>query len=153
MSVPSPIVLSMSFTFIDLFAGIGGFHGALSALGGECVYASEIDKDAARIYNRNWGLQPDGDITIAANENTMQVPEHDVLVGGFPCQPFSKSGKQRGMDEARFTLTIPSLLQGEAPLRMTMQCIFARNIIYQKVLTYIWFRGKLFLKKFGFEIN
>lgn len=94
----------MSFTFIDLFAGIGGFHGALSALGGECVYASEIDKDAARIYNRNWGLQPDGDITIAANENNMQVPEHDVLVGGFPCQPFSKSGKQRGMDEARGTL-------------------------------------------------
>ena len=94
----------MSFTFIDLFAGIGGFHGALSALGGDCVYASEIDKDAARIYNRNWGLQPDGDITIAANENNMEVPEHDVLVGGFPCQPFSKSGKQRGMDEARGTL-------------------------------------------------
>lgn len=94
----------MSFTFIDLFAGIGGFHGALSALGGECVYASEIDKDAARIYNRNWGLQPDGDITLAANENNMDVPEHDVLVGGFPCQPFSKSGKQRGMDEARGTL-------------------------------------------------
>jgi DNA (cytosine-5)-methyltransferase 1 len=94
----------MSFTFIDLFAGIGGFHGALSALGGECVYASEIDKDAARIYNRNWGLQPDGDITLAANEKNMDVPEHDVLVGGFPCQPFSKSGKQRGMDEARGTL-------------------------------------------------
>lgn len=94
----------MSFTFIDLFAGIGGFHGALSALGGECVYASEIDKDAARIYNRNWGLQPDGDITLAANETNMDVPEHDVLVGGFPCQPFSKSGKQRGMDEARGTL-------------------------------------------------
>lgn len=94
----------MSFTFIDLFAGIGGFHGALSALGGECVYASEIDLDAARIYNRNWGLQPDGDITLAANENNMGVPEHDVLVGGFPCQPFSKSGKQRGMDEARGTL-------------------------------------------------
>lgn len=94
----------MSFKFVDLFAGIGGFHGALSALGGECVYASEIDKDAARIYNRNWGLQPDGDITLAANEHNMDVPEHDVLVGGFPCQPFSKSGKQRGMDEARGTL-------------------------------------------------
>ena len=104
LSVRHPIVLTMSFTFIDLFAGIGGFHGALTALGGECVYASEIDKDAARIYNRNWGLQPDGDITLAANEKIMHVPEHDVLVGGFPCQPFSKSGKQRGMDEARGTL-------------------------------------------------
>ena len=72
-----------------MFAGIGGFHGALSALGGECVYASEIDKDAARIYSRNWGLQPDGDITLAANEDNMEVPEHDVLVGGFPCQDYS----------------------------------------------------------------
>lgn len=95
---------SVSFTFVDLFAGIGGFHAALSALGGECVYASEIDKDAARIYSRNWGLHPDGDITFAANEFNMDVPDHDVLVGGFPCQPFSKSGKQRGMDEARGTL-------------------------------------------------
>jgi DNA (cytosine-5)-methyltransferase 1 len=68
------------------------------------VYASEIDEDAARIYSRNWGLKPDGDITIAANEDNMDVPEHDMLVGGFPCQPFSKSGKQRGMDEARGTL-------------------------------------------------
>ncbi len=67
----------MSFKFVDLFAGIGGFHGALSALGGECVYASEIDKAAARIYSRNWGLAPDGDITLAANETTMDVPEHD----------------------------------------------------------------------------
>jgi len=94
----------MSFTFVDLFAGIGGFHGALSALGGRCVYASEIDKDASRIYNRNWGLYPEGDITVAANEENMDVPEHDVLVGGFPCQPFSKSGKQKGMDEVRGTL-------------------------------------------------
>ena len=94
----------MSFKFVDLFAGIGGFHGALSALGGQCVYASEIDKDAARIYARNWGMYPAGDITLAANESTMEVPEHDVLVGGFPCQPFSKSGKQQGMDETRGTL-------------------------------------------------
>ena len=92
------------FTYIDLFAGIGCFHAALGALGGECVYASEIDQDAARIYQRNWGLQPDGDITVAANENVMEVPEHDVLVAGFPCQPFSKSGKQLGMEETRGTL-------------------------------------------------
>ncbi len=104
MSVRSPKVSTMSFKFVDLFAGIGGFHGALSALGGECVYASEIDPAAARIYLRNWGIQPHGDITLAANENVMDVPPHDVLVGGFPCQPFSKSGKQKGMDEARGTL-------------------------------------------------
>jgi DNA (cytosine-5)-methyltransferase 1 len=94
----------MSFTFVDLFAGIGGFHAALGSMGGKCVYASEIDKDAARIYQRNWGLAPDGDITLAANDEVMDVPPHDVLVGGFPCQPFSKSGKQMGMEETRGTL-------------------------------------------------
>lgn len=94
----------MTFKFVDLFAGIGGFHGALGALGGECVYASEIDKSAARIYLRNWGIEPEGDITLAANDTTMEVPDHDLLVGGFPCQPFSKSGKQKGMEEARGTL-------------------------------------------------
>ena len=94
----------MSFKFVDLFAGIGGFHAALGALGGECVYASEWDKNAARIYERNWNLKPDGDITLAANDEVMDVPEHDVLVGGFPCQPFSKSGKQMGMEETRGTL-------------------------------------------------
>jgi DNA (cytosine-5)-methyltransferase 1 len=94
----------MAFTFVDLFAGIGGFHGALSAHGGECVFASEIDKDAARVYLRNWGIMPEGDITELANENVMRIPEHDVLVGGFPCQPFSKSGKQLGMEETRGTL-------------------------------------------------
>jgi DNA (cytosine-5)-methyltransferase 1 len=94
----------MSFKFVDLFAGIGGFHAALGALGGECVYASEWDKDSARIYERNWNLKPDGDITLAANDEVMNVPDHDVLVGGFPCQPFSKSGKQMGMEETRGTL-------------------------------------------------
>ena len=94
----------MSFKFVDLFAGIGGFHAALSALGGTCEYASEIDESASRIYLRNWGIKPAGDITLAANEENMEVPNHDVLVGGFPCQPFSKSGKQLGMEEARGTL-------------------------------------------------
>jgi DNA (cytosine-5)-methyltransferase 1 len=94
----------MSFTFIDLFAGIGGFHGALSALGGQAVYASEIDDNAATVYKDNWHLIPAGDITLAANETQMLVPSHQVLTGGFPCQPFSKSGKQKGMDETRGTL-------------------------------------------------
>lgn len=94
----------MSFTFVDLFAGIGGFHAALEALGGECVYANEIDPRAAAVYELNWGLNPLGDITIDASETQMLVPKHDVLVAGFPCQPFSKSGAQRGMDETRGTL-------------------------------------------------
>ena len=94
----------MAFTFIDLFAGIGGFHAALEALGGKCVYAVEIDPAAANVYERNWGMNPLGDITEDVSENSMRVPKHDVLVAGFPCQPFSKSGAQRGMDETRGTL-------------------------------------------------
>jgi DNA (cytosine-5)-methyltransferase 1 len=93
-----------AFTFIDLFAGIGGFHAALSSAGGECVFASEIDGAAAAVYKRNWGIDPLGDITAVANESVVNVPVHDVLAAGFPCQPFSKSGAQRGMDETRGTL-------------------------------------------------
>jgi DNA (cytosine-5)-methyltransferase 1 len=93
-----------AFRFIDLFAGVGGFHAALKAFGGECVYAVEIDKAAAAVYERNWGHNPLGDIVEDANDDTMNVPAHEVLVAGFPCQPFSKSGAQRGMEEARGTL-------------------------------------------------
>jgi DNA (cytosine-5)-methyltransferase 1 len=92
-----------SFTFVDLFAGIGGFHAALGALGGECVYAIEKDKAAAAVYERNWKIPALGDI-VEDTEGKMRVPKHDVLAAGFPCQPFSKSGYQRGMDEARGTL-------------------------------------------------
>lgn len=92
------------FTFVDLFAGIGGFHAALSGFGGKCAYASEIDPAASAVYRRNWGLDPLGDLTEAANDAMVSVPAHDLLAAGFPCQPFSKSGAQRGMDETRGTL-------------------------------------------------
>jgi len=91
------------FTFVDLFAGVGGFHAALSAFGGKCVYAVEKDAEAAAVYERNWGIKAHGDI-VEDTETRMRVPKHDVLAAGFPCQPFSKSGFQRGMDEARGTL-------------------------------------------------
>lgn len=94
----------MHFRFVDLFAGIGGFHAALSGLGGKCVYAVEIDRYAAAVYKRNWGLDPLGDITDDVSDEQFNVPPHDVLVGGFPCQPFSKSGAQLGMEETRGTL-------------------------------------------------
>lgn len=119
----------MSFTFIDLFAGIGGFHAALGALGGQCVYASEWDEDAAKIYERNWNLKPDGDITLSANDEVMNVPDHDVLVGGFPCQPFSKSGKQQGMDETRGTLfwNIAKIIKEKKPSIVLLENV--RNIV------------------------
>jgi len=94
----------MSFRYVDLFAGIGGFHAALTAMGGTCVYAVEIDPKAAFIYKKNWGLDPLGDITAHISKGKTFVPKHDVLVAGFPCQPFSKSGEQKGMDEIRGTL-------------------------------------------------
>ena len=95
-----------AFTYSDLFAGIGGFHAALSAMGGECVYAVEIDRAAARVYEQNWDIDPLGDITNDAREDGVAptVRPHNVLAAGFPCQPFSKSGAQKGMEEVRGTL-------------------------------------------------
>jgi len=101
---PSRRVKGVSFRFVDLFCGIGGFHAAMAGLGGECVYAVDIDKAAALVYQRNWGRDPLGDIALDANEERVTIPPHDVLCAGFPCQPFSKSGHQRGMEETRGTL-------------------------------------------------
>ena len=94
----------MAFKFVDLFAGIGGFHAALSSMGGKCVYAVEIDPRAAAVYKSNWGVNALGDITQDVSDRDVLVPDHDVLVAGFPCQPFSKSGAQLGMEETRGTL-------------------------------------------------
>lgn len=80
--------------FIDLFAGLGGFHQALSSLGHQCVFASEIDPELAKLYERNLGLKPAGDI----RKSYKTIPPHDILCAGFPCQPFSKAGEQMGFD-------------------------------------------------------
>lgn len=83
------------FTFIDLFAGLGGFHIALERLGGTCVFAAELQEHLRHLYEVNHGLRPAGDITKVA---PAAVPEHDVLTAGFPCQPFSKAGEQLGFE-------------------------------------------------------
>ncbi len=86
---------------IDLFAGIGGFHLAFSSFGAEIVYACEWDKEAAKVYEENYGLKPVGDITKI---NEKDVPDHDIMCAGFPCQAFSISGNQRGFEDSRGTL-------------------------------------------------
>lgn len=84
------------FKFIDLFCGIGGFHQALSDLGGECVYACDIDKHCREAYYRNYGITPDSDITKV---NPADIPDYDILCAGFPCQAFSKAGKRLGFND------------------------------------------------------
>ncbi|NDV27259.1 DNA (cytosine-5-)-methyltransferase [Desulfovibrio sp. JC010] len=91
----------MSFTFIDLFAGIGGFHQAAKHFNGECVFASEIDKYAQNAYFHNYHIHPAGDITQIPEQ---EIPEHDFLFAGFPCQPFSIIGQQKGFSDTRGTL-------------------------------------------------
>lgn len=87
--------------FIDLFAGIGGFRFALESVGAKCVFSSEIDKFAQKTYEANHGEIPSGDITKINSED---IPAHDILCGGFPCQPFSISGKQKGFEDSRGTM-------------------------------------------------
>lgn len=89
------------FQFIDLFAGIGGIRLPFQELGGECVFSSEWDKFAQVTYAANYGEVPSGDITkIAATD----IPDHDVLLAGFPCQSFSQAGLKRGFNDTRGTM-------------------------------------------------
>jgi DNA (cytosine-5)-methyltransferase 1 len=89
------------FKFIDLFAGIGGIRIAFEKQGGKCVFTSEWDKFAQLTYSENFGDVPSGDITEIHEKD---VPSHDVLLAGFPCQPFSHAGLKRGFDDIRGTL-------------------------------------------------
>ena len=89
------------FTFIDLFAGIGGMRLAFESAGGRCVFSSEWDRFCQKTYLANFGQQPEGDITKV---DAASIPDHDILVAGFPCQPFSLAGKKKGFEDTRGTL-------------------------------------------------
>lgn len=89
------------YTFIDLFAGLGGFRLAMESLGAKCVYSNEWDLPAQEVYKNNFGEIPEGDITKVDEKS---IPNHDILCAGFPCQAFSISGKQRGFEDSRGTL-------------------------------------------------
>lgn len=87
--------MTKALRFIDLFAGLGGFHLALEELGHRCVFASELNVELQGIYEKNFGMTPNGDIREVS---VASIPPHDILCAGFPCQPFSKAGEQDGFD-------------------------------------------------------
>ena len=102
------------FTIIDLFAGIGGIRQAFQRVGGYTVYSSEWDKFAQTTYRVNYGEVPDGDITKVDEKD---IPDHDILLAGFPCQPFSQAGLKKGFEDARGTLffDIARILKAKRP--------------------------------------
>jgi len=123
-SVPFPTPDKPKFTFIDLFAGIGGFRIAMQNLGGKCLFTSEWDKDAQRTYRANFGEVPFGDIT--KEETKSYIPDNfDVLCGGFPCQAFSIAGKRGGFEDTRGTLffDVAEIIKRKQP-----KAIFLENV-------------------------
>lgn len=127
----------MSLTFIDLFAGIGGFHEALESMSATCVFASEIDPFARDIYIRNRSNNLTGEFNQDFNEIfegsiTKRIPKHDILTAGFPCQPFSKSGFQRGIDDIRGNhfLGIARIIEERRPRVVLLENV--RNLVGPK---------------------
>lgn len=100
-NIPFEKVKNPRFRFIDLFAGIGGIRIPFQELGGDCVFTSEWDKFAQKTYRLNFGDEPHGDITQI---NEKDIPNFDVLLAGFPCQPFSQAGLKKGFADTRGTL-------------------------------------------------
>jgi len=103
-----------NFTFIDLFAGIGGMRQGFQRAKGVCVFSSEFEKNAQETYEKNYGEFPFGDITKISEQD---IPNHDILIGGFPCQPFSHAGLKLGIDDTRGTLfyNIATILKHKKP--------------------------------------
>ncbi|MBA7654622.1 hypothetical protein ES703_62504 [subsurface metagenome] len=136
--------------FIDLFAGLGGFHLAAKQLGGKCVFASEIDSKLRENYKANFGIEPAGDIKKV---DAKDVPPHDLLCAGFPCQPFSKAGGQMGWKDAiRGTVffNIVEILQYHQPKFIILENVahFARH---DEGNTYA--RVRKSLESLGYEVK
>ncbi len=113
------------FTFIDLFAGIGGFHVAMNNIGGKCVFACEIDRAARETYKFNHRIEEDIFASDITQVESFDVPEHGILCAGFPCQPFSQAGFKKGFDDMRGTLffDIARIIEAKKP-----KAIFLENV-------------------------
>jgi DNA (cytosine-5)-methyltransferase 1 len=118
---------STSLRFIDLFAGIGGIRLALQSAGGHCVFSSEWDPAAARRYERYFGESPHGDIRSIDERD---VPPHDILAGGLPCQAFSVLGSQKGFRDTRGTLffEVERILKHRRPRALLLENV--RNLVH-----------------------
>lgn len=117
LPVPTPFrnPIDTKYNLVDLFAGIGGIRLGFQQTGKtKTVFSSEIDKFAKQTYFANFGDEPAGDITQI---DAKDIPDHDILIGGFPCQPFSLAGKRLGLDDTRGTLffEIARILQAKQP--------------------------------------
>lgn len=114
------------YRFIDLFCGIGGFRVALEERGMECVYSCDIDKDVQDVYYKNFREIPEGDITEISEH---RIPKHDVLCAGFPCQPFSISGKMKGLaiENGRLFYEIIRIAQHHKPIILLLENV--KNIL------------------------
>lgn len=115
------------FSYIDLFAGIGGFRLALDGIGGDCLFSSEIDQNCRRTYINNFGGEVHGDIKEIHERD---IPDHDLLAGGFPCQAFSIAGNKRGFEDARGTLffEILRIAKAKAPKAILLENV--KNLIH-----------------------
>jgi len=156
--VPFPPPLTSSFKFIDLFAGVGGFRMAFQNLGGHCVFSSEWNTYAKKTYESNFGEVPFGDITKV---NEKDIPDHDILIGGFPCQPFSIAGvskknalgRNHGFkDETQGTLffDIVRILEKKRPKAFLLENV--KNLVsHDKGNTFKVIQGAL--KELGYSIH
>jgi len=115
-----------AFRFIDLFAGLGGFHVALSELGGEAVFAAEWEPTLNALYTDNFGLRPWRDVNDLSSPSVIarEIPDHDVLTAGFPCQPFSKAGEQLGFEhtlQGQLFFKVFEILKVKRPRRFVLE--------------------------------
>src|SRR4030042_2648811 len=136
--------------FVDLFAGLGGFHLAASALGGRCVFACEMDEQLRETYESNFGILPAGDIREISPK---KIPRHDLLCAGFPCQPFSKAGEQMGLkDSIRGTVffNVGEILRHRRPEFVVLENV-AHFVRHDEGNTYA--KVKKALEKLGYDVR